>query len=97
GGGTGDAVHVVVLGHPEALEVQRLGMSSQGQGVVQGFGGGAVVADGRQVENGKAGVGEAAHGSTPKIRTSRRVSLSPVRSQPLPRQPRSVPRATSRS
>ena len=63
GGGTGDAVHVVVLGHPEAGEAQRLGVPGQRQGVLQGLGRAAVVADRRQVENGKRGVGQSWHGS----------------------------------
>ncbi|MOA01734.1 hypothetical protein D3C78_1211550 [compost metagenome] len=61
GGGAGDAVHVVVLGHPEAGEAQRLHMPGQGQGIVQGLGRPAIVADGAQVEHGKIDVGQSGH------------------------------------
>ncbi|MOA03804.1 hypothetical protein D3C78_1233300 [compost metagenome] len=61
GGGTGDTVHVVVLGHPEAGETQRLHMPGQSQRVVQGLGWTAVVADRAQVEYGKVDVGQSRH------------------------------------
>ncbi|MDT4857064.1 hypothetical protein FQZ97_914760 [compost metagenome] len=55
---TGDAVHVVVLGHPETGEAQALRLLRQGQGTLQRWRrAGVIVAYRRQVEDGKRGGG----------------------------------------
>ncbi|MCY1304094.1 hypothetical protein D9M68_847010 [compost metagenome] len=61
-GRAGDAFHVVVLGHPETREAQALDVARQLQGIVQGLGGATVVADGREIEDGKGQVGQGRHG-----------------------------------
>ena len=52
GGRTGDAVHVVVLGHPETGVAERFHMLGQGQGVMQGLRRAAVGANRREVQGG---------------------------------------------
>jgi hypothetical protein len=58
--GTGDAVHVVVLGDPETGVAQFLRAARQIEGVAQGTGGIAVGADGRQIQNGNGNGSEPA-------------------------------------
>ena len=47
----GDAGHVVVLGHPEAMIAEPLGVPRQVQAVAQGLPGVAAFGDGREIEN----------------------------------------------
>lgn len=59
---TGDALHVVVLGHPVARETEALGVLRQRQGALQGRSRTeVVVAQGDQIEDGKRGGGQPAH------------------------------------
>ncbi len=51
----------MVLGDPETLEAQALDMLRQRQGVAQGLGRVAVIADRCQVEGGEFSLGECAH------------------------------------
>ncbi|MCY1424662.1 hypothetical protein D9M71_404180 [compost metagenome] len=67
GGRTGDALHVVVLGHPEAREAEPLGVLRQRQRTPQRRPRpGVVVAQRGQVEDGKRGGGQLAHTASGK-------------------------------
>jgi hypothetical protein len=57
GRGAGDALHVVVLGQPEAFVAEPLGGLGQGDAVGEGLGGVAALGDGRQIEDGELGHG----------------------------------------
>jgi hypothetical protein len=48
----GDAVHVVVFGHPETAITETLDMLRQRQGIAQRLGRAAVITDRREVEGG---------------------------------------------
>jgi len=61
-GRAGDAVHVVMLGHPEAREIQCFDMPGQRQRIAQRLCRAAVIANGRKVEGGKANLLDAGHG-----------------------------------
>ena len=50
-GGAGDADHVVMLGHPEALVAQLFGLPGQLQTVAQGLCRGRVQGDGTEIQN----------------------------------------------
>jgi hypothetical protein len=51
GGGAGDARHRVVLGHPEAVEAEALGMAREIAGIVEGDAGGGALRDRGEVED----------------------------------------------
>jgi tripartite-type tricarboxylate transporter receptor subunit TctC len=53
GGGAGDAGHAVVLGQPEALVAQLLGVLRQRERVAKRLGGVAAFGDGGEVEDGE--------------------------------------------
>jgi len=58
-GGAGEQAHGVVLGHPEAREAECFDVFREGDGVLDGLGGGEAGGDGGLIEYGEA---EIAHG-----------------------------------
>ena len=54
GRGTGEGVHGVVLGHPEAMEAEGVDVAGERDGVGQGLRGRGAARNGRLVEDGKA-------------------------------------------
>ncbi|MOA11286.1 hypothetical protein D3C78_1312200 [compost metagenome] len=59
--GTGDAVHVVVLSHPEAVVTELLDMLRQVQRVAQRLGRAAVLAHRHQIEGRELDIGQSFH------------------------------------
>ena len=59
--GAGDAREVVVLGQPVAVVIPPLGVAGQVQGVAEGLGGRAALADRSEVEHGERYIGWVSH------------------------------------